>query len=150
MRQWFLPWMMAAVSECSCLSLDPRPPSPKPSLQQSCAAYFEVGIVFGHDVLGARLVLAVPHVDVQLPLLQGQRQALRLLTPHVEPESKSAVLGYMPGDKHVVHTLGMHQGNDISRAEEGMEGQEPIVQTAETVKQQLRERRRGIAAERGI
>lgn len=32
-------------------------------------AYLKVGIVFSHDVFRTRLVLAVPHIDVQLPLL---------------------------------------------------------------------------------
>lgn len=41
---------------------------------QARAAYLKVGVVLGDDVLGARLILAVPHVDVQLPLLQRQRE----------------------------------------------------------------------------
>lgn len=50
---------------------------PQPWFSQNRAAYFKVGVVLGNDVLGAWLVLAVPHVDVQLPLLQGGKREKR-------------------------------------------------------------------------
>lgn len=56
------------------------------------AAYFEVSVVLGDDVLGARLVLAVPHVDVQLPLLQRQMRGAEAAAPppHNGPRSGDA------------------------------------------------------------
>ena len=78
---------------------------------QNRAAYFKVGIVLGDDVLRARLVLAVPHVDVQLPLLQRREEgkALRHLCRAVNP---SVLSWYKHGDEDtdLVHALGMHQG----------------------------------------
>ena len=59
-------WVTTGVSEWGGLSLSFLSP---PWFSQARAAYFKVGVILSHDVLGARLVLAVPHVDVQLPLM---------------------------------------------------------------------------------
>lgn len=57
------------------------------------AAHLKVGIVFSHDVFGTWFVLAVPHVDVQLPLLVTEESVtivnlgFLLTTPH--PQSRA-------------------------------------------------------------
>lgn len=55
------------IEDLVCVSLQLSLPGSEGSLQGT--AYLKVGIVFSHDVFRAWLVLAVPHIDMQLPLL---------------------------------------------------------------------------------
>lgn len=84
---------VAGVSDCGWL---PRAALlPRPRMCEGGAAYFEVSIVLGDDVLRARLVLAVPHVDVQLPLLQRQTRGAQEAAPHRPLTSTPRRLGSM-------------------------------------------------------
>ena len=100
--------MTAGIPERVDLGLSFLPP---PWFSQNRAAYLKVGIVLSDDVLRARLVLAVPHVDVQLPLLQGREEGKAL-----RPLGRAVNLRALSWSKHgeedtdLVHALEMHHG----------------------------------------